>query len=64
MSATAKRKVRRKRRRLNLIQGFNRGFFAPIIGEDPREMHRFFPLELWRPLPLPDPDQDVYLREP
>lgn len=63
MSATAKRKVRQSRRRLGPGRRFGSDFFAPIIGEDPREMHRFFLLNVWRPLPLPDPEQDVYLRE-
>jgi hypothetical protein len=63
MSATVKRKARRGRRRPDSTRRFGPSFFAPIIGEDPREMHRFFLLDIWRPLPLPDPDQDVYLRE-
>jgi hypothetical protein len=63
MSATPKRKARRSRRRLlgNFPQSRQLQLLCPIVGEDPRELHRFY--LLWHPLLLFDADQDFYLRE-
>jgi hypothetical protein len=63
MAKLIKRKVRRNRHRPEVNRTFRPDFFAPIAGEDPRVIHRFSLIEVWHPLPLPDPDQDVYLRE-
>jgi hypothetical protein len=63
MTALAKRKVRHSRHRRPPARIFRVRVFAPIVGRDPRELHAFVLLDQGEPLPDPDPERDVYLRE-
>jgi hypothetical protein len=67
MAETAKRKVRRSRHRRAPVRIFSHAgtrFFAPIVGQDPRELHAFVLVDQGQRLSLfEDPERDVYLRE-
>jgi hypothetical protein len=63
MTAFAKRKVRRSHHRRAPSASLGVRVFAPIVGQDPRDLHAFVLIDQGEPLLVPDPEQDVYLRE-
>jgi hypothetical protein len=62
MVATLKKKVRRRRHRLESNRVFGPRLLAPIVGEDAGELHPFMLLDIRKPIPFPSLERDTYLR--